>query len=346
MHLLSPQQCMHIIINEALTAHASDIYVDSIVVEYRKCISVAYRIHGVCGTPHVLSLAPHDEFFRYIRIVMGIRIDSEHVPHDGACTFKSLGLDIAGDIRCAIIPSIKGYACTLRISASYMQNLSLLELGCADNHVRDIHTMMRISAGLVIVTGPTGSGKTTLLHTMIQERAERDMVIAIEDPVEVELSRVRHIEINEYVGRTYAKCLKSVLRQSPDCILIGELRDADTVAIAIQSALTGHSVYASLHTYGISTVVSRLVDLGATITSIHEVIRGVIATRLVRTLCSVCHGDYESTHCNCRKGYSGRTGIFETSSALQGSYISMKEHGQRKVENSITTIEEIDRVLA
>ncbi len=175
------------------------------------------------------------------------------------------------------------------------------------------------------------------------------MVFAIEKPVEVGLKNFRHIEINEIVGRTYARCLKSVLRQSPDCILIGELRDAETVSIAIQAALTGHAVYASLHTYGISTVISRLTDLGASLASINEVLRGIVAMRLIRTICTECSGalrDIQKGECVCRNGYSGRTGIFETSCDITKSFISMKEHGLYKVGEGRTHHKEIERVLS
>ncbi len=346
MHTLSPRDYVHKIINQALHFGASDIYIDSVVRGTVKNMLIAYRIHGVRELSQILDTTPHDEFFRYLRIVMGMRIDAEYVPHDGSCTLRNLGMNNNGDVRCALIPSVRGYSCTLRLSVAHMQNRSLIDLGCDQEHIQDIEHMMRASAGLVIVVGPTGSGKTTLLHSMIAYRAERDVVIAIEDPVEVELKGVRHIEIDEYVGRTYAKCLKSVLRQSPDCILIGELRDAETVAIAIQAALTGHTVYASLHTYGIGTVISRLVDLGASLPSINEVLRGAVAMRLIRTLCTECKGNSETGNCTCRSGYAGRTGIFETSCSIKKFYSSMTEHGNKKVLQGITNQAEIERVLA
>ena len=240
---------------------------------------------------HTLNKAHHAAVVSRIKVMAKLNIAEKRLPQDGRIAI-SLGGRQAG-LRVSTLPTSFGERVVLRLLEKSERVLSLTELGLSREDLQLMHSLVGITHGIVLVTGPTGSGKTTTLYAVLQELTAPDKnILTIEDPVEYELEGVGQIQVNPKIGLTFADGLRSIVRQDPDVILIGEIRDAETAAIAVQSALTGHLVFSTLHTNDAPGAVTRLFDMGVEPFLLSSVLRGVVAQRLVRMLCPHCREAY------------------------------------------------------
>ena len=264
-------------------------------------------------------------------------IAEKRVPQDGRIQMKVGEKDV--DIRMATLPTIYGEKVVMRLLDKSSMVFGLKEMGFTGDTLKRFEKMIHRPYGLLLVTGPTGSGKTTTLYAALSNINAREMnVVTIEDPVEYQLKLISQVQVNLKTGMTFANGLRSILRQDPDVVMVGEIRDTETASIAIQAALTGHLVFSTLHTNDAPGAVARLVDMGAEPFLVSSSLVGVVAQRLVRKVCPKCESPFKPTPdlvrqlnldkildgqrnvklvkgagCqDCRKtGYSGRIGIFE-----------------------------------
>ena len=278
---------VNMILAQAVRAGASDIHIEP----YRDVSRVRFRLDGVLYERHTLNKAHHAAVVSRIKVMAKLNIAEKRLPQDGRIAI-SLGGRQAG-LRVSTLPTSFGERVVLRLLEKSERVLSLTELGLSREALQLMHSLVGITHGIVLVTGPTGSGKTTTLYAVLQELTAPDKnILTIEDPVEYELEGVGQIQVNPKIGLTFADGLRSIVRQDPDVILIGEIRDAETAAIAVQSALTGHLVFSTLHTNDAPGAVTRLFDMGVEPFLLSSVLRGVVAQRLVRMLCPHCREAY------------------------------------------------------
>lgn len=274
---------VNMILAQAVRAGASDIHIEP----YRDVSRVRFRLDGVLYERHSLSKVHHAAVVSRIKVMAKLNIAEKRLPQDGRIAI-SLGGRQAG-LRVSTLPTSFGERVVLRLLEKNERVLSLTELGLGREDFRLMNGLVGASHGIVLVTGPTGSGKTTTLYAVLQEIASPDKnILTIEDPVEYELDGVGQMQVNPKIGLSFADGLRSVVRQDPDVILIGEIRDGETASIAVQSALTGHLVFSTLHTNDAPGAVTRLFDMGVEPFLLSSVLRGVIAQRLVRVLCPHC----------------------------------------------------------
>jgi len=312
---------------QAIRKKSSDIHIE--LHEFKG--EVRYRIDGVL-TKHIeLDKNVMSLVVSRIKVISNLDISEKRVPQDGRTAIKISGKTL--DIRVSILPTFYGERVVMRILMQSEDILTLENLGIADSITTQLSHLTQNSYGMILVTGPTGSGKSTTLHSLLQtlETPEKN-IITVEDPVEYKSDHINQIQVNEKVGLTFASGLRSILRQDPDVIMIGEIRDSETASIAIQSALTGHLVFSTLHTNRATAAITRLIDMGIERFLISSSILGVMAQRLVRVLCNDCkeqsslslhyteqykipHGNvvYEAKGCSkCNyTGYKGRKAIAE-----------------------------------
>lgn len=278
---------VNMILAQAVRAGASDIHIEP----YRDVSRVRFRLDGVLYERHTLNKAHHAAVVSRIKVMAKLNIAEKRLPQDGRIAI-SLGGRQAG-LRVSTLPTSFGERVVLRLLEKSERVLSLSELGLGEEDLRLMRSLVGVTHGIVLVTGPTGSGKTTTLYAVLQEITAPDKnILTIEDPVEYELEGVGQIQVNPKIGLTFADGLRSIVRQDPDVILIGEIRDAETAAIAVQSALTGHLVFSTLHTNDAPGAVTRLFDMGVEPFLLSSVLRAVVAQRLVRMLCPHCREAY------------------------------------------------------
>ena len=308
---------VNMILAQAVRAGASDIHIEP----YRDVSRVRFRLDGVLYERHTLNKAHHAAVVSRIKVMAKLNIAEKRLPQDGRIAI-SLGGRQAG-LRVSTLPTSFGERVVLRLLEKSERVLSLPELGLGREDLGLMHALVKTTHGIVLVTGPTGSGKTTTLYAVLQELTAPDKnILTIEDPVEYELEGVGQMQVNPKIGLTFADGLRSIVRQDPDVILIGEIRDAETASIAVQSALTGHLVFSTLHTNDAPGAVTRLFDMGVEPFLLSSVLRGVVAQRLVRMLCPHCRQAYLPDEqeplyrpggCpECLEtGYRGRMAIYE-----------------------------------
>jgi general secretion pathway protein E len=250
-----------------------------------------------------------------LKILAGLDIAERRLPQDGRIRVNVAGKPI--DIRISTMPHVNGESAVLRLLARELAVSNLSELGFSPAIEEGLIRLFRASDGLILVTGPTGSGKSTTLHAALKQLIRPEVnVVTIEDPVEYRVDGAAQIQIDEKVGLTFPRALRSLLRQDPDIILIGEIRDAETARIAVQAALTGHLVLATLHTNSAPAAIPRLIDMGVESYLLPAVLRGVLSQRLVRRLCSTCHGKARGSDTGAcpgcgGSGYTGRVAVGE-----------------------------------
>lgn len=243
-----------------------------------------------------------------LKILAGLDISERRLPQDGRIRANVAGRPV--DIRISTMPHIHGEAAVLRLLSRELAVSGLGELGFSLGIQAQLESLFTAADGLILVTGPTGSGKSTTLHAALKQLIRPDLnVVTIEDPVEYRVDGAAQIQVDEKIGLTFPRVLRSLLRQDPDIILVGEIRDAETAKIAVQAALTGHLVLATLHTNSALSAVPRLVDMGVEPYLLGAVLRGVLAQRLVRRVCAHCAGR-GCEPCN-HTGYAGRVAIGE-----------------------------------
>jgi general secretion pathway protein E len=323
-------QALTLIIDEAVKARASDIHLQP----GEDKIRVRYRIDGTLHDMFSLPLNTLTPIISRIKILSNLNIADHHRPQDGQFSVRTKGRLI--DIRVGIIATVYGEMGVLRLLDKSRATLGLADLGFLPQGLAKYENMLKVPYGIILVSGPTGAGKTTTLYASVNSlnQVERN-IITVEDPVEYRFCKINQIQVNPRAGIDFANGLRSILRLDPDVILIGEIRDAETANIAIQSALTGHLVLSSIHANDAVGVVLRLVDLGVEPFLVSSALIGVVAQRMVRRICPNCARLVEATPeermiysqemgedkkeflqgAGCKScansGYRGRTGIFE-----------------------------------
>src|SRR2546427_631665 len=277
------------VIFTALERRASDIHIEARDIE----VVVKYRIDGVLqyAMPPIAK-EWHSTILSRIKVMSELDIAERRVPQDGRFRVRYKGRFV--DFRVSIMPSIHGEDAVLRVLdketlSEKFQNLSLDVVGFADEDVRKLRRYIREPYGMVLVTGPTGSGKTTTLYAAINEiKTDEDKIITIEDPVEYQVRGITQIPVNEKKGLTFARGLRSILRHDPDKIMVGEIRDQETAQIAIQSALTGHLVFTTVHANNVTDVIGRFINMGVEPYNFVSALNCILAQRLVRVVCENC----------------------------------------------------------
>ncbi len=268
---------------QAIKKKSSDIHIE--LHEFKG--EVRYRVDGVL-TKHIeLDKNVMSLVVSRIKVISNLDISEKRVPQDGRTAIKISGKTL--DIRVSVLPTFYGERVVMRILMQSEDIPTLGNLGISQNITKQLSLLTQNSYGMILVTGPTGSGKSTTLHSLLQTIESPDKnIITVEDPVEYKSDNINQIQVNEKVGLTFASGLRSILRQDPDVIMIGEIRDKETASIAVQSALTGHLVFSTLHTNRAPSAITRLIDMGLERFLITSSILGVMAQRLVRQLCTHC----------------------------------------------------------
>ncbi len=271
------------LLSKAVEENASDIHFEAL----KNIMKVRFRIDGVL---HTVETIPQDMKLAVItrlKLISGMNIAENRLPQDGRISVKVAGKEI--DIRASSVPTQFGESFVLRLLGKEDIDYSLESLGFYEDHIQLIRKIVRKPNGIFLTTGPTGSGKTTTLYSILSELNSDDVkIITVEDPVEYEFKGINQINVKPDIGYTFANALRSILRQDPDIIMVGEIRDLETAEIAIQASLTGHLVLSTLHTNSALASISRLLDMGVEFFLLKASIIGLMAQRLVRTLCPYC----------------------------------------------------------
>ncbi len=274
---------VNLLLLEAIQSRASDVHIEPFESELR----VKYRIDGVLVSQPQPPKHLQAALIGRVKIMANMNIAERYIPQDGHITLRFEGRKV--DIRVSTVPTLYGESVVMRLLDKSSLPLDLVSLGMSETHRSLIDRMIAKPHGLVLVTGPTGSGKTTSLYAALSKLYDpRKKIITIEDPVEYELDGINQIPVNPKRGLTFATGLRAILRQDPDVVFVGEIRDAETVDIAIRSALTGHLIFSTLHTNDAISSVGRMVDMGAEPFLVASVIEGLMAQRLGRRICRRC----------------------------------------------------------
>ena len=294
----------------AAELNASDIHVEP--EENR--MAIRFRIDGMLQEILVTPINDFSAVASRIKLLGGLNIAEHRLPQDGRTTLKIGRSEM--DVRINTLPTIHGESIVLRILRKDTRKTDLASVGMNKELINKFSAVVESPHGIILVVGPTGSGKTTTLYTVMETLNTRDKkIITIEDPVEYQMNGLSQVQVNHKIGLDFASGLRNIVRQDPDVILVGEIRDKETAEIAINAALTGHLVLSTLHTNDAAGAVSRLQDMGIEGFLISSSLVGVLSQRLVRTICWSCRGDGILDDCKCKKchgsGMYGRTGIFE-----------------------------------
>ncbi len=275
------------IISQSIKARASDIHIEP----YQDNFKVRYRVDGILYDLLSPPKGIQASLTSRIKVMAKMNIAEKRLPQDGRIDVKIGDQEI--DIRVSTIPTSFGERVVLRLLNKSSSLLELPELGLTKQRLKTFERLATSPNGIILVTGPTGSGKTTTLYAILSSLNKPDInIITIEDPIEYQLKGISQIQVNPKIDLTFAKGLRSIVRQDPDIILVGEIRDRETAEIAVQSALTGHLVFSTLHTNDSASAITRLVDIGVEPFLIASSVLGVVAQRLVRVLCRVCKEPY------------------------------------------------------
>lgn len=317
---------LNALFQQAVKERASDIHIEPYEKELEVRMRVDGMLHKVLSPPKIIQ----DALISRVKIMASLDIAEKRLPQDGRIRLLIGGQDI--DLRVSTIPTVFGERAVLRLLHRTQGLIGLSEMGFDERNRRSFEGLLARTSGIILVTGPTGSGKTTTLYAALNwVYTEEKNIVTIEDPVEYQLKGIGQIHVNPKIGLTFASGLRSILRQDPDIIMVGEIRDYETAEIAIQASLTGHLVLSTLHTIDASSAVIRLVDMGVEPFLVASSLSAVLAQRLVRTVCPFCREEYNVTGAelvyfstsmstlyrgkgcpNCREsGYLGRTGIYE-----------------------------------
>lgn len=322
-------QLVRSIIEQAVRQRASDIHFDAL----EKQVRVRYRIDGVLAEKMLYDINLLPAIVTRIKIMGGMDISEKRKPQDGRITMT---IDHAEyDIRVSVLPSCYGEKIVMRLASSNALTRTKSELGMRDWELKKFEHIIANPNGILLVTGPTGSGKSTTLYTALSELNKESVnIITVEDPVEANIAGINQVQVNPKADLTFATALRSILRQDPDIIMIGEIRDYETASIAVQASITGHLVVSTLHTNSASAAFTRLLDMGVESYLLADSVVGVIAQRLVRKLCKSCRKPRQATEseklilgkapeddvtvydpCGCQlcgdTGFFGRIGVYE-----------------------------------
>jgi len=277
-----------LIISEALRSRASDIHIEPMMNRLR----IRYRVDGVCFEVENPPKSLQGSIISRVKIMSDMDIGERRRPQDGRIRMKLLGRDI--DLRVSALPASHGPSVVLRILDKESVLLGVQDLGFGDDDYRRFKTIIKRPNGIFLVTGPTGSGKTTTLYAALNELNTPDRkIITAEDPVEYSLAGINQAEVKEQIGMSFARILRAMLRQAPNVILVGEIRDIETAQIAIQAALTGHLVFSTLHTNDAPSAITRLIDIGVQPFLVSSSVQAIMGQRLLRRVCANCKQPYE-----------------------------------------------------
>ncbi len=346
------------LLTQALRENASDIHFE--IFENRSV--VRFRLDGTLRDIVEPHRALHAAIVSRIKIMAQLDIAEKRLPQDGRIALRIAGRPV--DVRVSTLPTGHGERVVMRLLDKDSGKLDLARLGMSDEALNRVNDLINQPHGIFLVTGPTGSGKTTTLYAALSRIDSLAMnIMTVEDPIEYDLDGIGQTQVNARIEMSFAKALRAILRQDPDVIMIGEIRDLETAQIAVQASLTGHLVLATLHTNDAASAVTRLIDMGIEPFLLASSLIGVLAQRLVRRICKACHG------AGCKScdmsGYKGRTGIYELitvdeelrrfihdasseqdirSHARDAGMKTLREDGMRWVDSGQTTLEELLRV--
>jgi general secretion pathway protein E len=367
---------VNLLLLEALEARASDVHIEG----YARDLRVRYRVDGVLSDRPSPPVQLMPAVISRLKIMAELDIAERRLPQDGRIRLRLQDRQV--DVRVSTLPTLHGESIVLRLLDTESGRVGLEQLGMSDTTLARFADVIVRPHGIVLATGPTGSGKTTTLYAAIDRiRTGREKILTVEDPVEYELTGVPQVPVNEKVGVTFATALRALLRQDPDVMFVGEIRDAETAEIATQAALTGHLVLSTLHTNDAPSALTRLLELGIAPYLVASTVDAILAQRLVRTVCLGCREEHELTGDDpalprtewrghgCARcygtGYRGRTGIYELlvaddglraellrrggagelrRIAVDGGMTTLYDDGLRQVRAGLTTLEEVLRV--
>jgi len=342
---------VNIAVYQAIKEKVSDIHIEP----FEKIVRVRFRQDGICHEAFTPPKSLHNSIVSRIKIMCGLDIAERRVPQDGKFQIRVDGRPV--DFRVSVLPTVHGEKVVMRILDGGNLALSLDSLGFEEKALTDFSEAINSSYGMVLVTGPTGSGKSTTLYSAVKELLNDELnFVTVEDPVEYQLFGVNQVHVNEKRGLTFAGALRSILRQDPDIVMIGEIRDTETINIAIKAALTGHLVLSTLHTNDAPSTISRMIDMGVDPFMVSSATLLVSAQRLARRLCKYCKAPVENppkerllavgfteeqaetaelfkpTGCpRCKNGYAGRFALLET--------MPMKEELKRMIVEGKSSLE-------
>lgn len=358
------------VIEDAIKCESSDIHVEP----FEQALRIRFRIDGLLTVVATCPFEAAAPLITRLKILAHLDIAERRKPQDGRFRVNHI------DLRVSTCPTLYGEKVVLRLLDVTQQQLSLEEIGLLPKQLEAVYTTLSHPQGMALVTGPTGSGKTVTLYSALQVlNTDSRNLATIEDPVEITVPGINQVNVNPKADLNFAKALKAFLRQDPDIIMVGEIRDLETADIAIKAAQTGHFVLSTLHTNSAIETLTRLRNIGLANYNIASALSLIIAQRLVRKLCSHCKQiDNLSSSCNpiyranaegcehCHKGFKGRMGVFEVlmlddtlrglicenasvttllNYARDNGFISLTEHGQTLVQRGITSLSELERVL-
>ena len=375
---------VNLILMEAIKENSSDVHVEA----GRDEVSVRIRIDGVLAKIMSPPIASLNGIITRIKILSKLNIAEHRLPQDGRMKIKTKERDI--DVRVSILPTVHGEKCVLRLLGSGDKAFTLTDLGFPQEKLKKFTKWINQPYGMVLMCGPTGSGKSTTLYAALQEINEEGInITTVEDPVEYQLAGINQVQMHEEIGLTFSTALRSILRQDPDVLLIGEIRDEETAGIAVKFSLTGHLVFSTVHANDATNTITRLLDIGIQPFLLGSCVNLIVAQRLIRTICKDCKEKYTPSKTElsiinypknkikstkfyhgkgCSKcrytGYKGRTAIDEIlevkqnirklifdsaneetikTEALKNGMTSLREAGLEKIENGVTTIQEVIR---
>ena len=353
---------VNLLLFEAARARASDVHVQP----YEDRLMVRLRIDGILYDSFTLPRTIQEEVVSRLKVMGRMNIAEKRLPQDGRASVQ-MG-DRLIDLRLASLPTSFGERVVIRLLEKSSRLFGLGEIGMDGETLGRFRKLIASEHGIILVTGPTGSGKTTTLYAALQEiNGKARNILTLEDPIEYRLDGISQTQVSEKKGMTFASGLRSVLRQDPDVIMVGEIRDRETATMAIQSALTGHLVFSTLHTNDAASAVTRLLDLGIEPYLLASSVIGVMAQRLARRVCDTCHGEAGGCESCRHSGFRGRAGLFEllsvddrvrqcvqdraSAAVIKNAAISvgmrtLREDGLVKARSGVTTVEEALRVTS
>lgn len=348
-------QLLNDIFENALQQNASDIHLEP----QRDAFQIRFRVDGVLQLQNSLVLSLASRVISRLKLLAKLDISETRLPQDGRFQFKTHFSDVL-DFRLSTLTTHWGEKAVLRLQQNKPVNFSFAELGMTEKQQAHIEQALRQPQGLILVTGPTGSGKSISLYTALSWlNASEKHILTAEDPIEIEVEGIIQTQVNTQIGLDFSRLLRTFLRQDPDVIMLGEIRDEESAAMALRAAQTGHLVLSTLHTNDAKSAISRLQQLGIQSHEIENSLLLVIAQRLVRKTCTQCGGKFTAQPCHCYQGYAGRIGVYQFLHPVKSNpehhdvknihyqldFLTLRESAMEKVERGITDEAEVNRVL-